>query len=291
MEDNYIIRFGQVLNVQDDKDGLRIKVRLKYEDADIKSDNDLPYCFPLLPRILHVNPKIGELVLIILQRQGQSYGNRFFIGPYHSQAYNIAQGNFYYDQCLFQGVQNLKPLPHPDTVASNEGTFPEREDIAIQGRDNSDVLLKPNQLLLRCGFKKNHMSGGVIQTFNDKDLAYIQLRYGDYKDNKNIPFNSVANIVADRINLLSHDSGTYFDLGDKKELITHETLMKILETAHPMVYGDRLIEFLKLFVNTFLNHDHKWAQIPPTPTENLTKLTTETNTLNNTILSKSIHFN
>lgn len=291
MTDEFIIRFCQVLYVYDDQAGLRIKVRLKYEDSEISEDRNLPYCYPLLPKMLHVNPKVGELVLVILQAQGQSKGNRFFVGPFIAQPYNLNHGNYIQDQCLFNGVANVKPAPNPSLNPSNEGTLPDREDIALQGRDNADVVLKPNQVLLRCGFKKQ--GNGVYNSlnFNDKDLAYIQLKYGYYKDNKGNTFNSIANIVADRINLLSHDSGTYFDLGNRKELIDDETLNKILERAHPMVYGDRLIDFLKLFVNVFLHHEHKWAQYSPTITENITKLDTETQQLSKNMLSASIKIN
>lgn len=291
MDDKYIIRFCQVLYVQDDFAGLRIKVRLKYEDSDIKLDKDLPYCSPLLPKMIHINPKVGELVLVILQAQGQSQGNRFFIGPFLAQPYNMAMGNYIQDQSLFQGNPLRMIGPHPDLNPQNEGTLPDREDIAIQGRENADVILKPNQIQLRCGFKENPKGGLKSLIFNDKDLAYIQLRYGHFKDNKGKDFNSLVNIVGDRINLLSHDSATYFKLGDRKELINEETLNKIFETAHPMVYGDRLIEFLKLLVNSFMLHDHKWAQLPPTPTENTIKLNQETQLLNQSILSQSIKIN
>lgn len=291
MTDDFIIRFCQVLDVQDDQAGLRIKVRLKYEDADIANDSNLPYCYPLLPKMVHINPQIGELVCVILQAQGHAHGNRFFIGPFIAQPYNLKLGNYIQDQCLFNGVNHVLPLPNPSLNPSNDGTLPNREDIAIQGRDNADLILKPKQVLLRCGFKKEGKGKENILNFNDKDLAYIQLKYGYYKDNKGNSFNSIANIVADRINLLSHDSGTYFDLGDRKQLIDDETLQKILEKAHPMVYGDRLIDFLKLFVNAFLHHEHKWAQYSPTITENITKLDTETQQLTKSMLSPSIKIN
>lgn len=291
MSDDFIIRFSQVLYVHDDQAGLRIKVRLKYEDTDVAEDRDLPYCYPLLPKMLHVNPKVGELVLVILQTQGQSKGNRFFIGPFIAQPYNLKWGNYFQDQCLFNGVNNVKPGPNPALNPANNGTLPDREDIALQGRDNADVILKPKEVLLRCGFKKLGHGAHNTLNFNDKDLAYIQLKYGQFKDEKDNSFSSVANIVADRINLLSHDSGTYFDLGDNEQLITEETLSKILKNAHPLVYGDNLVEFLMLFVNAFLHHEHKWAQYTPTQTEMIDKLNIEMQTIKQKMLSPSIKIN
>ena len=261
--DEYILRLCTVINVIDDNCGLRIKVRLAYEDSGIE-DKDLPYCFPLLPKLIHVNPRIGELVFVILQSQGQPSGNRFFIGPIISQPYFLNYETANQAQSLLQGKQICHPLPHPQMNTDNIGTLPDREDIAIQGRENTDIILKPKELLLRCGFKKHPLASAEnTLIFNDKDLAYIQLKYGNYRDNKDNKFNSVVNIVGDRINLLSHDSGTYFDLGDRKDLITDETLLDILDRAHPLVYGDKLIEFLKKFIMIFMTHQHAWAQLPP----------------------------
>lgn len=288
MNDNYIIRLCTVINVIDDSYGLRIKVRLDYEDNG-KEDKDLPYCFPLLPKLLHINPRIGELVFVILQSQGQPAGNRFFIGPIISQPYFINEEFTYQAQSLFQGIQVCQPLPHPQMNPDNIGTLPDREDVALQGRQNADVVLKPNQLLLRCGFKKNPIaSADKTLVFNDKDLAYIQLKYGNYTDKKENKFNSVVNIVGDRINLLSHDSGTYFDLGDRKDLINDETLLDILDRAHPLVYGDKLIEFLKKFIMVFMNHQHPWAQLPPCLLEPHKKIL-QTNL--DDMLSNAIHIN
>lgn len=290
IQDTYILRLCTVLNVQDDADGLRIKVRLDYEDNDVE-DKDLPYCFPLLPKLLHVNPRVGELVFVILQSQGQVKGNRFFIGPIISQPYYINKDFAPQAQSLLQGIQNKQPLPHPKTNPLNDGTLPDREDVAIQGRQNGDIIFKPNQVLLRCGFKKNPL-GSAENTliFNDKDLAYIQLKYGNFND-KTSNFNSIVNVVADRINLLSHDSPTSFKLGDSKDLITDEEMDNILNNAHPLVYGDNLVKFLQDLVNIFLTHEHPWAQLPPTVTDQISKLLKNTNTLSKDILSKSIKIN
>lgn len=263
MNDNYIIRLCRVINVIDDTYGLRIKVRLPYEDSGVE-DKDLPYCFPLLPKLLHVNPKINELVFVILQSQGEARGNRFFIGPIISQPYFINEDLAEQAQCLFVGKQEKQPLPHPITNTANDGSLPDREDIAIQGRQNADIILKPNQLQLRCGFKLNP-TGPANQTlvFNEMDLAYIQMKYGKFKDKFGSDFKSVINIVADRINILSHDSPGGFKLCDKKNLMNDEQLNTILNKSHPVIYGDELVAFLKQFIMVFRNHQHKWANCPP----------------------------
>lgn len=285
-----IIRLCEVLSVYDDKAGLRIKVRLEPEDADCDTIEDLPYCFPMLPKHLHINPKKGECVMVILSMLGKAKGNRYFIGPLISQQYALN-----YDPYMFQsrsllvGDNIAKPLPNPSLNPENEGSYPDRDDIAIQGRQNTDIILKDNELRLRCGFKKEP-SGLPKNTllFNREDLAYIQMKYKHLKDEKNKDFSSVINVVADRINLLSHDSKDVFTLNDRKDLITDDELSKILRQAHPMVYGDELVTFLKQLVEVIRTHTHSFPMNPPTFTTPQTKVLSQNL---DEMLSQSIKIN
>lgn len=285
-----LIYFCRVLSVVDDSEGLRIKVKIPYYDADDTPVSDLPYAFPLLPKFVHVNPKNDEMVLVFLQNLESSASNRFFIGPVISQpqkldfdAYNFSA------QSLLAGNQISKPLSAPSLNPLNEGTLPDREDIAIQGRGNSDMILKPSELRLRCGFKQNSSAlKSDCLMFNDKDLAYIQMRYNRMKDHKNNDVSSVINVVADRINLLSHDSWTKFNLTDPVSLIQDEELKRIYENAHPLPYGDELIKFLKQFINIFMNHTHPFAMDGPClKSPDFNTLTKDLNEM----LSKSIRIN
>ena len=60
-----ILKFCQVIDVYDETDGERIKVKLSPED-DNRDIKDIPYAHPLLPKLIHIKPKIGETVLIVL---------------------------------------------------------------------------------------------------------------------------------------------------------------------------------------------------------------------------------
>lgn len=263
--DNVIIRLCKVLSVDDDQAGLRIKVRIEPDDADCKYIEDLPYVFPLLPKLIHINPKVGECVMVILQTQGQFKGNRFFIGPLTSQQYMLNYDPFNFSsRCLLTGRQFDKPLPDPKMNPDNDGSLPDREDIAIQGRQNCDVILKDNEIRLRCGFKKNPLAVAKNSLiFNKVDLGYIQMRYKKMKDNKGNEFASSINLVADRINLLSHDSRTFVNVTDREELITDEAMLDILDKCHPLPYGDELIEFLTKLLNLIRNHTHPFSMQPP----------------------------
>ena len=80
MDKEYIIREAKVISVDDEYMGCRIKVRLGGLDAN-KTDEELPYCSPLMPKLIHIFPKVGEMVLIFLEKNGSPTTNRFYIGP------------------------------------------------------------------------------------------------------------------------------------------------------------------------------------------------------------------
>ena len=285
-----IIRFCEVLSVTDDNEGLRIKVRLEPEDSDCKRVDDLPYCFPLLPKLIHVNPKVGECVMVILTDPEAEKGNRLFIGTVTSQQYGLNYEPFrYQSRSLLNGNNYTKPYPVPKMNSENDGSYPDREDIAIQGRQNSDLILKNNEVRLRCGFKK-FPSGDPKNSllFNPKDLSYIQMRYKKLKDEKNKEYSSCINMVADKINLLSHNSKTSFTLNDRKSLITEEEQMNIDKNAHPLVFGDELVDFLRKLIDVIKTHTHPFSMDPPCFTEPQTKVL---NTDLNGMLSKSINCN
>ena len=263
MDNDYIIREAEVVSVDDKYMGGRIKVKIGGLDSN-KSTPDLPYCFPLLPKLIHVNPKVGETVLVILEKNGSATTNRFYIGPVISQPYYIKQD--LYNTTAFNMLVNAKTKPQqdPEKDCLTKGTLPDREDIALIGRENSDIILKTNEIRLRCGYKENP-NGPVKQRlhFNKIDPAYIQLKYKKLKDHENREVNSFINIVADRINLVSRDSSEVYNLTDPTDLIEDNELLKILDTAHPLIYGDELVAFLKQFVELFRTHTHAFPMIPP----------------------------
>ncbi len=265
MDNNALIYTCRVLSVIDDSEGLRIKVRIPYLDDRNTPISELPYVFPLLPKMVHVNPKNNELVLVILQDIGSGQSQRYFIGPVISQPQKMDFDAYDYSaQSLLKGNQIAKPLPAPSLNPDNNGTLPDRDDVALQGRGNTDIILKPQETRIRCGFKQNPFATKEdCLKFNKEDLGYIQMKYKRMKDNKNENFSSLINIVADRINLLSHDSRTSFNLTDPESLITEDTVKKILENAHPLPYGDELINFLKQLVQVIRTHTHPFSMDPP----------------------------
>lgn len=265
----------KVEHVYDGQDGLRIKVRIPYHDADKATIDELPYAFPLLPKHLHVNPQVGETVIVFTQEVDNPEMDRFFIGPIISQPYYMRYDTGENSRALLNGQHYIPGktrtgtkigiLPKSDMDPENAGVLPGRGDIAIEGRQNADIVLKDNEIRIRCGYKEEPNSSAPINRLhrNKTDQAYIQMKFDKDGRGGDKKYATSMNVVADRINLLSHDSSDYFDLNDKKDLISDETMSKIMKEAHPVVYGDELIAYLKKLIRVFETHTHPFAQDPP----------------------------
>lgn len=286
---DYILLEGVVVSNIDDYGGNRIKVRLgNVYDGD-KSDEKLPYCSPLLPKLIHIIPKVGELVIIVLQKNGSGDSNRFYIGPLLSQPY-------YYKHELADTAVTLlknskkKPEPHPNQNPENVGTLPELNDIAILGRDNNDIIFKDDEIRIRCGQKKN-VDGSFNKrlNFNEVSPAFIQMRWSQRQDpTTKEKYDSSINIYADKINLLSRNGDKSFGTIDKQDMISDEMMDEILKNAHPAVYGDYLVNLLRKILTVLSTHTHSYAMLPPAQDGNMVSLT---NTNLNDLLSKAVKLN
>ena len=268
-ENNFIIRYCKVESVEDDAKGCRIKVRIQYYDPTFNEDptmETIPYCFPLLPKLLHVYPKVGEMVFVILQQQESTQGDRFFIGPVISQDYYLNYCSELNAGTLSQGEKTVPPSENPDMNEENDGTIPEREDIAIRGRMNSDVILLNNELRLRCGFDKypGTTEEDYNLNFNDKDMAYVQMKYfPNGMNDSHGDYNSIVNIVGDRINLMSYDGNPFPGDVDRRDMITPEKQNELQSSLHNLPYGDDLMTYLRKLIDIFSNHVHKWHNETP----------------------------
>ena len=80
-----MILLGEVVDIKDVNNGGRIRARIRPTDNTIKLDNKIPYAFPLLPKMLHVKPKLHEMVLVVLSDDKDEGSQRYYIGPVISQ--------------------------------------------------------------------------------------------------------------------------------------------------------------------------------------------------------------
>ena len=261
----YTFKICKVFSVSDDTDSDLIKVKFRPEDDKISNVEDLPYCFPLLPKMFWVKPKVGEAVLVFTTRTGDGDSQRYYIGPLISQTNKLH--NDPYDSAIsFTNGAILGPEIAPSTNPDTHGAYPQTNSVALRGRGSCDVEINDDDLRIRCGVKISDKADEKNAIFNRKDPAYMKLKY--YRNEKD--YSSTATIVADKINLITHNIGR-FNLTDRDDLISDDAMNEILEKAHQLPYGDILIEFLQIFRQAFLTHVHPYPGLPPCVTDDVVK--------------------
>lgn len=278
MAEGAVIRFGEVTNVVDEYGGSRIQARTPYDNP--KSEKDLPYYAPLLPKTFVTTPKVGEMVLLFSMTPGEYDHCGFYLGPVISQEDKLFFERKDKAMALTQvGDYTFGPNPRydkntPDTL------YPALGDVAIEGRKDTGIQLKDEEVRIKAGVKVVGDSGPKINTTHP---AFISLKYYPKNDLDREGFKSTATIVADKINLIAppdstDDSATKgipvtmnteFNTKEKDNLISDSAMRQLVNKAHRLPYGDTLIEFLSLFRNALATHVHPFPTMAPCKDENM----------------------
>lgn len=260
LQSTNILKMGMVVSNNDEYDGFRIKVRIFGEDDD-RSDSELPLAFPLLPKMMHILPKVGEAVVIISNSIKSPYGQRYYIGPL------IHQPQFMNYDGFMEGAFNLHDggfdtyrLPALHRNPESLGALPQKDEISLLSRGDTDLTLGENEVKLRCGVRITNDDTTDVY-FNKTNPTYIKLKYHESPLSNNTK--SSATIVSEEINLISTASKQAFNLNTKDDLITDDEMRKIIEEAHALPYGDVLVEFLNIFKKAFNSHTHAYLGLPP----------------------------
>ena len=268
------ISFGIVKNTIDPTNAGRIQVRVPYDDLK-ENDEEVEWAFPLLPKMLHVRPKIGETVMIINRDFDNERSGRYYLGPV------ISQPQFMYEELnensalrVLQGTR-VGADKNPETDPIVKGTIPDNEDVAILGRKDSDIILKDDDIRIRCGVKKTDAFDKTKFAFNSVHPAFIKMKHMRDYDERNLfydgpRYESVINVVADKINLIGTDARDKFNANDPDELINDEEVSRFITEAHQLPFGDKLIEFLRIFITAFQSHTHPWVGRGQTPCKDIT---------------------
>lgn len=255
------IIIGEVVSVLDTSDGDRIKVRIMPEDNG-KNIKDIPFAFPLLPKMIHIKPKVGEAVTVICNNDNP-FNQRYYIAPVISQPQQM------YKSVYGEGATNLlnggvyKEYQSQKNSDSTKGCYLKDDEVGLLGRKNTQIILSDNDIRIRCGVSNLDPSTKEIG-FNKISPAFIKLKY--YENGKSLnngKVNSVATIVADEINLISNNGTPYYKTHDTEESISDETIKNMIETAHLLPYGDALCDFLTKFLQIFKTHVHNYGPVPP----------------------------
>jgi hypothetical protein len=267
-----------VLNWEDKERAGRIKVRIKGKD-DKKLDSELPEVWPFLPLYLNIVPKPGEIVKIILYDSKNEDSYREYIGPVVPQMGekligidSPTEGKAGREGEVVPFYQSIKTIP---TV---KDTYPGEYEIALQGRNNADLIFKDSEVMVRAAkFLPNKPN-----VKNEKNPAYIQIKTlnpGKYEEDVNVQ--SSVNVsdknflakqntektrtdikmVSNKIYLVGRDSSSSV----VKPFMTDEEQSNIENYLHPVVYGDILKDFIKKLFKWVQTHSHVYHNVPQNP--------------------------
>lgn len=181
-----LIYKAQVVSVPKDRTGyspIKCRIQIIDDPRKIPDDKDLADCFPLLPKHLWTYPLVGEYVYLLMLGSKSQQQIRYFLGPVIDIFKNLS-GNPY---------DNLEPnasISSDLAKTPDEGIYPENDQISIQGRQNSDIVFKDQEVLLRAG---KYVNNNPLK-FNAQDTGYIQIRYGE-PSTKKVKKNKKTNIV------------------------------------------------------------------------------------------------
>lgn len=169
---------GEVIDVNDNMDSGVIKVRIPDIDQNI-ADIDLAPCYPAFNYQFHrVLPKKGERVSIFFDRfydtdkrlnQEKRYWNSVIVADVR----NINYDPYYFSSSANQTDGWFIPKQKSVDDISFRGLKLADDDISLRGRNNTDIIFKPDELLLRSG---RHVKGNP-NIFNGQDQSYIQIKY------------------------------------------------------------------------------------------------------------------
>lgn len=141
-------------------------------------DTELVICMPLLPEFFHIRPQVGEMVFVIFENPTDNASVRYWIGPIISSKLKLNYQSYEDSVKIFNKttfVSNKKT----DNSAEIANLFPTESDVAIQGRNDADLILKNREALLTCGkFDRNTFSVNlespsylILKQFDDANIA------------------------------------------------------------------------------------------------------------------------
>ena len=264
---NTLIYYGRVMEIADDNTN-RIKVRIKGLDDKKTSTAELPWSHSFLPMMVNVLPQEGETVKVILMDTKNTDVGREWIGPIISDPYKIKRDPHFFTSLAGRAGGLLALGRSIKTIAESDGIYPKENDVSLLGRDNSDVILRKDEVILRAG--KHHLNNPLKR--NEKNPGYIKINVLDpsklKEENKSNSRSSSSTdvkalnleedrtdtlVVSNKIFLIGRDSNSSVI----KPLIEQEDQIELEKSLHPLVYGDVLLEFMELFQNWMVSHIHE----------------------------------
>jgi hypothetical protein len=257
----------------------------------------------LLPKHLQIKPKVGEGVYIFVFNKEKENVDRLYIGPIISQSNKLSFDTARTTALAGFSFGPVLPQINLNNFPEINGVFPKDEDVVIQGRYNTDIIQRNNEVIIRAGkfevIPPSLTTNPYSIQFNGSTQAFIQL-----KNDVSLPRISttqveeikgtVANIVANKINLISHNGSPNYNIPTQDSIISDEELESILTTAHQIPFGDVLLRYLILLKEAFISHVHNGNGVVPCDIgakSPVAKFISEAQSLEDTMLSKNVRIN
>jgi len=258
--------------------------------VDPNAGTEIVWAIPLLPKHLQIMPKVGEKVKLMFFDMGSPQLNRVWVGPLVSQkdklSYqeNVTAGNILNTSILNKLLKNVsgnnKNLRTGDKkIGKFRGGFPDKEDIALMGRNNADIILptkstkndklnRGGEILIRAGkFDFNNVGKLSLNTTNP---GYLRIKVIESQNSFNAIDNrpkTMSMLFSDYISLVSYNNNVVGKpyrtevnpiIGNDADMLqTHNSLS-------PLIRGDVLVEFLELLRDYVKNHNHPYHKLPST---------------------------
>jgi hypothetical protein len=241
-------------------------------EKDDKGNIKYTEAIPLIPKHLSVIPKVGEAVIIFAFEGGMTQ-DYFYIGPLISSLdfLKFDDGSINARRMLSYGMGKINPpvtsvKTNSNIIPDMKGVFSDPEDITIQGRYNTDIIQKENEVLIRAGkftnSKKGENNNPYDFKFNKTTQGFIQIKNNfNFSTDKNVKtLGTVTNIVSNKINLLTYGGSPNIIL-NQDDLLSKDQLNNLMSNdrniaAHPIPFGDILLDMLKLLKKGITSHVH-----------------------------------
>ena len=258
--------------------------------VDPNAGTEIVWAIPLLPKHLQIMPKVGEKVKLMFFDMGNPQLNRVWVGPLVSQkdklSYqeNVTAGNILNTSILNKLLKNVsgnnKNLRTGDKkIGKFRGGFPDKEDIALMGRNNADIILptkstkndklnRGGEVLIRAGkFDFNNVGKLSLNTTNPGYLRIKVIESQNSFNAINTRPKTMSMLFSDYISLVSYNNNVVGKpyrtevnpiIGNDADMLqTHNSLS-------PLIRGDVLVEFLELLRDYVKNHNHPYHKLPAT---------------------------
>jgi hypothetical protein len=237
----------------------------------------LPICVPLLTEFVHARPQVGECVLVIAENPTDITSPRFWLGPLITTQIKLSYQSYQESVPIFNSGSFSTPNnfsgPTLQGQTKQASVLPTPSEIALQGREDADIVLRPREVEIRAGKFKLH-STSDLNTETPCRLQLKQIDYNPYttgirsadqKLSENFVPYSQFNLEATNINLISNE-GKFREFNNNTEENKSNPRLKdygdIASRLHPAVFGDELMVILKLILQYLLTHIHT-PQSPP----------------------------